>query len=57
MATLVGKSSRLSVPPAVLIGVPLYSNAVGITVLVVTSAMMGAEEIKRRDFKYDVPGG
>ncbi len=40
MAALVGKSSRLPVPPAAPIGVPLYSNTVGVTVLVVTSAMM-----------------
>ena len=40
IAALVGKSSRRSMTPAVLIGVPFYSDAVRITVLVATSAMM-----------------
>ena len=40
MTALTGKSSRRSVPPAVLISVPLYSNTVGITALVATPAMI-----------------
>jgi uncharacterized membrane protein YraQ (UPF0718 family) len=42
MAALVGKSSRLSVTPAVLIGVPLYSNAAGIIPIIQALLEKGA---------------